>query len=100
MTDAARMNPCRLYAALAAVALGAASLAGCGHGDKTGAGGAADNVEGPAEEALSALPASAAPQADPNANATTAATDAATAADNEDSPAAPAISAASAAASH
>ena len=63
-------RPLGLYAALATLALGAGTLAACGHSDKAGAGNTAENVEGPAEEALSSVPASGTPMADPNATAT------------------------------
>ncbi len=59
---------------LAATGLAASLvLAGCGHSDKAGDPVSADNVEMPAEEALSGV--TAAPTPDPSANATDAATD-------------------------
>lgn len=65
----------RSATALNAVALAAAlALAGCGSSDKASDPAAPDNVEMPAEEAMSGLDASAVPVADPSATATEAAT--------------------------
>ena len=58
-----------------ALALAAAlALAGCGHSDKASDAAAPDNVEMPAEEAMSGLEPSAMPASDANATATDAAT--------------------------
>lgn len=58
-------NPRLAIGAAALLALGA-----CGHSDKASDAASADNVEMPAEEAMSGLAASAMPQADPSASAT------------------------------
>ena len=66
------------YAAFASVA--ALALAACGSSDKASEEAAAENVEMPAEEAVSAVDEAATPVADASAAATDAATDVGTAA--------------------
>jgi hypothetical protein len=76
----------RLFIRLAPALAGVVFLAGCGHADKAGDSASADNVEMPAEEAMSGVDPTAAPSADPSATATEGADSVAdTAADGADS---------------
>ena len=71
------MRILRPATALPAIALAAAlALAGCGHSDKASDAAAPDNVEMPAEEAMSGVDAGAVPVSDAGATATDAAGDA------------------------
>ena len=63
------------------------ALAGCGHSDKASDAATPDNVEMPAEEAMSGVDAGAVPVADPAATATEAASVAATPTDSGATPA-------------
>jgi len=63
----------RVVTIWAATALATLALAGCGHSDSANAPASADNVEMPAEEALSGVAAT--PAADPSATATETATE-------------------------